>query len=220
MRKLKININKISKKFGDKIVLNKLDLKIFESESLAIIGESGSGKSVLTKCIDGLLNFDSGIISFDKIENIKKLSFLQLNKYMSKFGILFQNAALFDSLTIKENLMFANKNDNFSEILDEVSLPKSILQEFPSNLSIGVQKRIGLARAILQNPEILILDEPTTGLDPIIGKQINLLIKTLVKKKKLRQLQLLTIWKVFMNFQIIQHLLKKEKFLGMVNQKI
>ena len=115
--------------------------------------------------------------------------------------------------------MFANKNDNFSEILDEVSLPKSILQEFPSNLSIGVRKRIGLARAILQNPEILILDEPTTGLDPIIGKQINLLIKTLVKKK-LRQLQLLTIWKVSMNFQIILHLLKKEKFLGMVNQKI
>ena len=184
MRKVKININKISKKFGDKVVLNKLDLKVFESESLAIIGESGSGKSVLTKCIDGLLSFDSGIISFDKIDNIKKLSFIQMNKYMSKFGILFQNAALFDSLTIKENLMFANKNDNFSEILDEVSLPKSILQEFPSNLSIGVQKRIGLARAILQNPEILILDEPTTGLDPIIGKQINLLIKTLVKKKK------------------------------------
>mgnify|MGYP001492545820 FL=1 len=113
MRKLKINVNKVTKKFGDKIVLNKLDLKIFESESLAIIGESGSGKSVLTKCIDGLLNFDTGTISFDNIENIKKLSFLQMNKYMSKFGILFQNAALFDSLTIKENLMFANKNDDF-----------------------------------------------------------------------------------------------------------
>tara|TARA_B100000963_G_C22562716_1_gene642205 strand:- start:299 stop:1012 length:714 start_codon:yes stop_codon:yes gene_type:complete len=185
MRKLKININKISKKFGDKVVLNKLNLQVFESESLAIIGESGSGKSVLTKCIDGLLNFDTGTISFDKIKNIKHLSFLQMNRYMSKFGILFQNAALFDSLTIKENLMFANKNDDFTEILDEVSLPKSILKEFPSNLSIGVQKRIGLARAILQNPEILILDEPTTGLDPIIGKQINILIKTLVKKKKI-----------------------------------
>ena len=184
MRKLKININKVSKKFGDKVVLNKLDLKVFESESLAIIGESGSGKSVLTKCIDGLLSFDTGTISFDKIENIKNLSFLQMNKYMSKFGILFQNAALFDSLTIKENLMFANKNNDLSEILDEVSLPKSILYEFPSNLSIGVQKRIGLARAILQNPEILVLDEPTTGLDPIIGKQINTLIKELVKKKK------------------------------------
>ena len=156
MRKLKININKVSKKFGDKVVLDKLDLKVFESESLAIIGESGSGKSVLTKCIDGLLSFDTGTISFDKIENIKNLSFLQMNKYMSKFGILFQNAALFDSLTIKENLTFANKNCDLSEILDEVSLPKSILYEFPSNLSIGVQKRIGLARAILQNPEIQI----------------------------------------------------------------
>ena len=156
---------------------------MFESESLAIIGESGSGKSVLTKCIDGLLSFDTGTISFDKIENIKNLSFLQMNKYMSKFGILFQNAALFDSLTIKENLMFANKNSDLSEILDEVSLPKSVLYEFPSNLSIGVQKRIGLARAILQNPEILFLDEPTTGLYPIIGKQINTIIKELVKKK-------------------------------------
>ena len=184
MRKLKININKVCKKFGDKVVLDKLDLKVFESESLAIIGESGSGKSVLTKCIDGLLSFDTGTISFDKIENIKNLSFLQMNKYMSKFGILFQNAALFDSLTIKENLMFAKRNNDLSEILDEVSLPKSILYEFPSNLSIGVQKRIGLARAILQNPEILVLDEPTTGLDPIIGKQINILIKALVKKKK------------------------------------
>ena len=185
MRKLKININKVSKKFGDKVVLNKLDLKVFESESLAIIGESGSGKSVLTKCIDGLLSFDTGTISFDKIENIKNLSFLQMNNYMSKFGILFQNAALFDSLTVKENLMFANKNNDLSKILDEVSLPKSILYEFPSNLSIGVQKRIGLARAILQNPEILVLDEPTTGLDPIIGKQINILIKEIVKKKKI-----------------------------------
>ena len=185
MRKLKINITKISKKFGEKVVLNKLDLKVFESESLAIIGESGSGKSVLTKCIDGLLSFDTGTISFDKIENIKNLSFLQMNNYMSKFGILFQNAALFDSLTVKENLMFANKNNDLSKILDEVSLPKSILYEFPSNLSIGVQKRIGLARAILQNPEILVLDEPTTGLDPIIGKQINILIKEIVKKKKI-----------------------------------
>ena len=190
MRKLKININKVSKKFGDKVVLDKLDLKVFESESLAIIGESGSGKSVLTKCIDGLLSFDTGTISFDKIENIKNLSFLQMNKYMSKFGILFQNAALFDSLTIKENLTFANKNCSLSEILDEVSLPKSILYEFPSNLSIGVQKRIGLARAILQNPEILVLDEPTTGLDPIIGKQINTLIKELVKKKKITTIKI------------------------------
>ena len=185
MRKLKINIENVSKKFGKKNVLNKLNLQIFESESLAIIGESGSGKSVLTKCIDGLLDYDSGSISFNEINNIKKLSFLNKNKYMAKFGILFQNAALFDSLNIRENLMFASsQNNDILEVLEDVSLPKSILQEFPSNLSIGVQKRIGLARAILQKPEILILDEPTTGLDPIIAKQINYLIKNLVKKKK------------------------------------
>ena len=185
MRKLVINIENLTKNFGQKVVLKKLNLKIYNSESLAIIGESGSGKSVLTKCIDGLLNFDSGKISFNEIKNIKNFSSTERNKYMSKFGILFQNAALFDSLTVKENLMFAKKKSDFTEILDEISLPKSILEEYPSNLSICVQKRIGLARAILKEPEILILDEPTTGLDPIIAKQINLLIKGVVKKKKI-----------------------------------
>ena len=185
MRKVKINIKNLSKAFGNKIVLKNLNLKIYESESLAIIGESGSGKSVLTKCIDGLESFDSGVISYDNIKNINLLSSLKKNKYMSNFGILFQNAALFDSLSVKENLMFANQTNDFSEILSDVSLPKSILSEFPSKLSIGVQKRVGLARAILQKPEVLILDEPTTGLDPIIGEQINILIKKLVKKKKI-----------------------------------
>ena len=103
---------------------------------------------------------------------------------MGKFGILFQNAALFDSLTVEENLKFCKKN-NFKKILNDVALPESLLKEYPNNLSIGVQKRIGLARAILKSPEILILDEPTTGLDPIIGKQINSLIKKLVKEKKI-----------------------------------
>tara|TARA_X000001036_G_scaffold9518_1_gene8469 strand:+ start:279 stop:992 length:714 start_codon:yes stop_codon:yes gene_type:complete len=185
MRKVKINIKNLSKAFGNKIVLKNLNLKIYESESLAIIGESGSGKSVLTKCIDGLESFDSGVISYGNIKNINLLSSLKKNKYMSNFGILFQNAALFDSLSVKENLMFANQTNDFSEILSDVSLPKSILSEFPSKLSIGVQKRVGLARAILQKPEVLILDEPTTGLDPIIGEQINILIKKLVKKKKI-----------------------------------
>ena len=186
MRKLKINIENLSKNFGGKKVLNKLNLKIFESESLAIIGESGSGKSVLTKCIDGLMNYDDGKISFNEIPDICKLSFQNKNKYMAKFGILFQNAALLDSLTVKENLIFASKNNDFLEILNDIALPKSILKEFPSNLSIGVQKRVGLARAVLQNPEILILDEPTTGLDPIVAKQINLLIKKLVMKNKIK----------------------------------
>ena len=184
MRKTKIKIKGLSKNFGEKKVLKNLDLNIYESESLAIIGESGSGKSVLTKCIDGLESFDSGIISYDNIENIGDLKNLQKDQYMTKFGILFQNAALLDSLTVKENLEFSQKK-NVKEILKDLSIPENLLNKYPNTLSIGVQKRIGLARAILKNPEILILDEPTTGLDPIISKQINLIIKKLVKEKKI-----------------------------------
>ena len=184
MRKTKIKIKGLSKNFGEKKVLKNLNLNIYESESLAIIGESGSGKSVLTKCIDGLESFDSGIISYDNIENIGDLKNLQKDQYMTKFGILFQNAALLDSLTVKENLEFSQKK-NVKEILKDLSIPENLLNEYPNTLSIGVQKRIGLARAILKNPEILILDEPTTGLDPIISKQINLIIKKLVKEKKI-----------------------------------
>ena len=184
MRKVKIRIKNLSKNFGDKVVLKNLNLDIYESESLAIIGESGTGKSVLTKCIDGLEDYDSGIISYENINNIKNLNTQKKNEYLGKFGILFQNAALLDSLTVEENLKFCKKN-NFKKILNDVALPESLLNEYPNNLSIGVQKRIGLARAILKSPEILILDEPTTGLDPIIGKQINSLIKKLVKEKKI-----------------------------------
>ena len=184
MRKVKIRIKNLSKNFGDKVVLKNLNLDVYESESLAIIGESGTGKSVLKKCIDGLEDYDSGIISYENINNIKNLNTQKKNEYLGKFGILFQNAALLDSLTVEENLKFC-KNNNFKKILNDVALPHSLLNKYPNNLSIGVQKRIGLARAILKSPEILILDEPTTGLDPIIGKQINYLIKKLVKEKKI-----------------------------------
>ena len=184
MRKVKIRIKNLSKNFGDKVVLKNLNLDVYESESLAIIGESGTGKSVLTKCIDGLEDYDSGIISYENIKNIKNLNTQKKNEYLGKFGILFQNAALLDTLTVEENLKFC-KNNNFKKILNDVALPQNLLNKYPNNLSIGVQKRIGLARAILKSPEILILDEPTTGLDPIIGKQINSLIKKLVKEKKI-----------------------------------
>ena len=184
MRKVKIRIKNLSKNFGDKVVLKNLNLDVYESESLAIIGESGTGKSVLTKCIDGLEDYDSGIISYENIKNIKNLNTQKTNEYLGKFGILFQNAALLDSLTVEENLKFC-KNNNFKKILNDVALPQNLLNKYPNNLSIGVQKRIGLARAILKSPEILILDEPTTGLDPIISKQINFLIKKLVKEKKI-----------------------------------
>ena len=185
MKKLKINVKNLSKKFSQKRVLKKLTLKIFESESLAIIGESGCGKSVLTRCIIGLINFDNGEINYDNIGNIKNLNLKKKLNYISKFGILFQNSALLDSLTIRENLELAKKQKNFSEILNDVALPNSILDNYPADLSVGMQKRVGIARAILKNPEILIFDEPTTGLDPIIARQINLLIKRLVKEKKI-----------------------------------
>ena len=185
MRKIKIIVKNIYKSFKNKVVLNKLNLDVYESESLSIIGESGSGKSILTRCIVGLLKYDNGSISFGKLDNINTLNDKEKMNYMSKFGILFQNSALLDSLNIKENLKFASKQDSFNKILSEVGLPHSILEKYPSELSVGMQKRVGLARAILKKPEILILDEPTTGLDPIIARQINLLIKNLVRKKKI-----------------------------------
>ena len=185
MKKKKIIVKNIIKSFKKKVVLNKLNLDIHESESLSIIGESGSGKSILTRCIVGLLEYDGGSISFGKLNNINNLSDKEKMSYMSKFGILFQNSALLDSLNIRENLKFANKNNSLNKILSEVGLPQSILEKYPSELSVGMQKRVGLARAILKKPEVLILDEPTTGLDPIIARQINLLIKNLVRKKKI-----------------------------------
>ena len=185
MRKVKISVQNLFKSFENKIVLQKLNLDIFESESLSIIGESGSGKSILTRCIIGLIDYDYGTIDFDQYKNIKELGNNEKTKYMSNFGILFQNSALLDSLNIEENLRFANKKDDLSKILNEVGLPKNVLKKFPSELSVGMQKRVGLARAILKKPEILILDEPTTGLDPIIARQINILIKDLVRRKKI-----------------------------------
>ena len=183
--KKKIKIKNLKKQFSNKTILENLNLSIFESESLAIIGESGSGKSVLTRCIIGLVNFDSGIIKYENINNIKSLNAVEKNHYMSKFGVLFQNVALLDSLTIVENLQLAKKQKSYSSIIDAVALPQSVLEKFPSELSVGVQKRIGIARAILKEPDILILDGPTTGLDPIIARQINILIKNLVKEQNL-----------------------------------
>lgn len=185
MRKIKISIKNLEKKFQEKEILKKLNLNVFESESLAIIGESGSGKSILTRCIIGLMNFDKGEIFFENSENINLFNDKKKLDYMSNFGILFQNSALLDSLNVEDNLKFSSLDNKFSKILNEVDLPKSVLKKFPAELSAGMQKRVGLARAILKKPKVLILDEPTTGLDPIIARQINLLIKNLVKKKKI-----------------------------------
>ena len=185
MRKLIIEIKKLSKNFEKRFVLKDLDLNIYESESLSIIGESGSGKSVLARCITGLTKFEKGKILTDDSKDVMKMSSKSLNKHISKFGILFQHSALLDSLSVEENLKFTNKNIDLSEILNEINLSKKKLKKFPSEISVGDQKRVGLARAILKDPEILILDEPTTGLDPLISNQINLLIKKIVEKKKI-----------------------------------
>ena len=185
MSNIKINIRDLKKKFGDKDVLKDINLKIYESESLAIIGESGSGKSVLTKCITGLLDYNSGQIIFDNLYDLKKINKEEKIKHISKFGVLFQNAALFDSLTVKENISFSRQFSEKVEILQEVGIDDSILELFPSDISVSMQKRVGLARAILAQPEILVFDEPTTGLDPIMSDQINKLIRKLVTKNKL-----------------------------------
>lgn len=185
MTDIKISIKNLFVRFDNKHVLRNLNLDIFESESLSIIGESGSGKSVLARCISGLMSFNSGFIRVKNSENIKSLNQKKLNEHTSKFGILFQNAALLDSLNIEDNLSFGNPKIGLKKILNEVSLSKTILGKFPSEISVGAQKRVGLARAILKNPEVLILDEPTTGLDPLLSNQINILIRDIVKKKRI-----------------------------------
>lgn len=180
-----IKISNLKKKFRNKEVLNDVNLMIYESQSLAIIGESGSGKSVLTKCISGLLDFDFGNIRYKDLYSLKNSNEKVKNQHISKFGILFQNAALFDSMNIYQNITFGNKKANILKILDSVGLNKDCLETYPANISAGMQKRVGLARAILTDPEILILDEPTTGLDPIMSIQINKLLKKMVAKQKL-----------------------------------
>ena len=186
MKEAIIKISNLSKSFQKKEVLRNINLNIYESESLAIIGGSGCGKSVLTKCINGLLDFDRGEIKFNGEILSRNLNYSKKLKHTSKFGVLFQNAALFDSLTVKENILFQNRNNkNLMKISKDVGLNNSILNLYPSDLSAGVQKRVGLARAIYSEPNILILDEPTTGLDPIMSDQINKLIRKLVLQNKL-----------------------------------
>ncbi|MBV0899941.1 MAG: ATP-binding cassette domain-containing protein [Wolbachia endosymbiont of Fragariocoptes setiger] len=168
-----VSISNLSLSFYDKIILNDLSLNIFKGESLVILGGSGSGKSVLTKTIIGLLSPDSG--------NIKIHS-----KNKNKFGVLFQNSALFDYVTVWENISFNYKKRlNIGrkeakqlaiEKLKDVGLEENIADLFPIELSGGMKKRVALARAIAHNPEIIILDEPTSGLDPIMSDIVNEII--------------------------------------------
>lgn len=181
----KIELSGVYKSFGNKKVLDGVDLTIDQGESLVVIGGSGSGKSVLIKCILGILTPDKGSIRIDGVE-VTKLSRSERQQVMRKFGMLFQGGALFDSLPVWENISFAliqNKSldkkaarELAIEKLKSVGLGADVANLSPSELSGGMQKRVALARAIAARPEIIFFDEPTTGLDPIMADVINQLI--------------------------------------------
>ena len=185
-----IKIQQLSKRFGDKIILDNISLNVLSGENLVVFGQSGSGKSVLLKCIIGLLKPDSGNI-FIKGMDVTNLSTKKMNKIRKQTSFLFQGAALYDSMTVRENLEFPLKRnveisdaeayEKVLHTLDLVSL-KEAVNKMPSELSGGMKKRIGLARAIITEPEIMFYDEPTTGLDPISSKEISVLILDLQKK--------------------------------------
>lgn len=187
---VKIDIRNLHKAFGPKVVLDGLDLDIREGESMVIIGGSGTGKSVLLKNILGLLTPEQGSITVDG-KDVVGMRWSERETILRKFGMLFQNAALFDSLLVWENVAFGliegrgmarrEAHDIAIEKLAEVGLGPEVGRLEPSELSGGMRKRVGLARAIATDPEIIFFDEPTTGLDPIMGDVINDLIVDCVK---------------------------------------
>jgi phospholipid/cholesterol/gamma-HCH transport system ATP-binding protein len=186
---LKIKVRGLCKSFGRKVVLKDLDLDVPKGRSLVVIGGSGTGKSVLIKCIIGLMQPDKGSIEIDGHE-VTRMSAGQREEIMHKFGMLFQGGALFDSLPVWENVAFgliAGRGFNRAEAkeialrkLGAVGLGPEVAQLYPAELSGGMQKRVSLARAIATEPEIIFFDEPTTGLDPIMSQVINELIKKCV----------------------------------------
>ncbi len=180
-----IKLENVTKAFDGQVVLNKLNLDITTGKITSIIGPSGEGKSVLLKHMIGLLRPNSGVVVVDG-EVISAMRGSVLNQAREKFGMLFQNAALFDSMTVFENVAFPLEEktrltkeeirDRVREALAHVGL-KGVDKKYPDMLSGGMKKRVGLARALLLNPKIILFDEPTTGLDPIICRAIHQLIK-------------------------------------------
>ena len=181
----KISLRGVTKSFGPKKVLRGIDLDVTPGESMVVIGGSGTGKSVLLKCILGLMQPDDGSITVDGVETVD-LGDQGRSQVMRKFGMLFQGGALFDSLRVWENVAFGpiqsdgmppeQARDVAIAKLGNVGLGPEIGELFPAELSGGMQKRVALARAIAREPEIIFFDEPTTGLDPIMADVINELI--------------------------------------------
>ena len=186
-----INVKNLSVSFGDNLILNNINLHLSKKESLVIVGKSGSGKSVLLKCLMGLLKPNLGSIEINGV-NIVTANRIDKENALKDIGVTFQNGALFDSLTVWENITFKetrffgyNKKaakEKALSIIQNLELDKNILELYPSELSGGMQKRVAIARAICDQPQVLFFDEPTSGLDPITGKVINDLINKTVKK--------------------------------------
>ena len=188
-----IKIANLSKSFGEQEVLKNFSMKLFNGENLVVLGKSGSGKSVLIKCIVGLLKSDSGTIEvFDR--DVTAMNMKELDEVRQKIGFLFQSGALYDSMTVKQNLEFPlvrlkrqlkqkEMDEKIEEVLENVGLLDA-LHKMPSQLSGGMRKRISLARTIVVDPLIILYDEPTTGLDPVTSDEISQLINDVQKKYK------------------------------------
>ena len=191
----KIQVRGLKKSFNKRVVLDGIDFDLREGESFVVIGGSGTGKSVLIKCILGLIKPDAGSIKIDG-EEIVGLSYARQQKALDKVGMLFQGGALFDSMSVWKNVAFVlthgdckGKNISLKEAkeialekLKAVDLDESVANNFPAELSGGMQKRVALARAITADPEVIFFDEPTTGLDPIVSGTINQLIIDSVRR--------------------------------------
>lgn len=188
-----IEIKNLKKSFADQVVLKDVSLQLFDGENLVVLGKSGSGKSVLIKCIVALLRADSGSINVFG-QDLNSLNNKDLGELRQKIGFLFQSGALYDSMTVKENLEFPLRRikSNLSEkeiavkieeVLNNVGLADA-LHKMPSQLSGGMRKRISLARTIVVDPKIMLYDEPTTGLDPVTSNEISELINEVQKKYK------------------------------------
>jgi phospholipid/cholesterol/gamma-HCH transport system ATP-binding protein len=180
-----VEITNLEKRFGDRVILNKVNLDLYERENLVVLGRSGTGKSVLIKCIVGLLKADGGDITILGY-HVPILSAKELNELRLQVGFSFQGSALYDSMTIRQNLEFPLKrnlrifdrtelNEKVMMALKEVGLENTVDMK-PAELSGGMKKRIGIARTLILKPKIMLYDEPTSGLDPVTAAEINELI--------------------------------------------
>ncbi len=188
-RAVVMEVNNLQKSFDDNKVLDNFSLKLYQGENLVVMGKSGSGKSVMVKCLVGLLAADAGVITI-RDNDITSLSQESLDILRTEIGFLFQGSALYDSMTVRENLEFPLRHHKkrlkmkehtealIIEALENVGLAKAI-DLMPSELSGGMKRRVALARALILKPSIIIYDEPTTGLDPITAKEIIALMNTI-----------------------------------------